>query len=133
MEERWARAQERWTLDAQGWLQDPSPGSEEAPPAVVRLYQESRARLGSGVTSVATVAEAKALKKTSKATFIFRKTNDEAFRAVLRLQVEYEVEVAVKVDGSWKEVQGEAGEASGMQATRAWLMDDGTEGRGGEW
>ena len=41
--------------------------------------------------------------------FICKEANEEAFRAMIRLQVEYEVEAAVTVDGSWKEVQGEAG------------------------
>ena len=62
--------------------------------------------------------------------FICREANEEAFRAMLRLQIEYEMDTAATVDGSWKEVQGEDGKPGGKRATRAWLLDDGTEGGG---
>ena len=44
---------------------------------------------------------------------------------MLRLQVEYEVDTAATVDGSWKEVEGKDGKPGGKQATRAWMLDDG--------
>ena len=61
MATRWAKAQERWRLDEEGWLHDNAPELEE--PVVIRLYNKCREKLGSEVQVVATIADAKRFAK----------------------------------------------------------------------